>query len=130
MESLYKPDGVESRWQELWEAEGLYAAGAGATRDESLERMADALRRTAVLGVVTNLERLQAIVAHPAFRRGELHTGFLEEHLSTLARVACPPPEGLAAAALALTRPSPASADGARRPVADPWASLGTWRLG
>ena len=35
MESLYKPDGVESRWQELWEAEGLYAAGAGATRDES-----------------------------------------------------------------------------------------------
>ena len=35
MESLYKPDGVESRWQELWEAEGLYAAGVGATRDES-----------------------------------------------------------------------------------------------
>ena len=35
MESLYKPDGVESRWQETWEAEGLYAAGAGATRDES-----------------------------------------------------------------------------------------------
>ncbi len=35
MESLYTPDGVESRWQELWEAEGLYAAGAGATREES-----------------------------------------------------------------------------------------------
>ena len=102
----------------------------GATRDESIERMADALRRTAVLGIVTNLERLQAIVAHPAFRRGELHTGFLEQHLKALERVACPPPEGLAAAALALTRPSPASGDGTRRPVADPWASLGTWRLG
>ena len=35
MESLYEPAGVESRWQELWEAEGLYAAGAGATREES-----------------------------------------------------------------------------------------------
>ena len=35
MESLYKPEGVESRWQELWEAEGLYAAGAGASRAES-----------------------------------------------------------------------------------------------
>jgi valyl-tRNA synthetase len=35
MESLYKPDGVELRWQGTWEAEGLYAAGAGATRDES-----------------------------------------------------------------------------------------------
>jgi len=102
----------------------------GATRDESIQRMADALRRTAVLGIVTNLERLQAIVAHPAFRRGELHTGFLEQHLKALERVACPPPEGLAAAALALTRPSPASGDGTRRPVADPWASLGTWRLG
>ena len=30
MESLYKPEGVEARWQETWEAEGLYAAGAGA----------------------------------------------------------------------------------------------------
>ncbi len=35
MESLYKPGGVESRWQGVWEAEGLYAAGAGASRDES-----------------------------------------------------------------------------------------------
>ena len=34
MESLYKPAGVEARWQETWEAEGLYAAGAGATREE------------------------------------------------------------------------------------------------
>ena len=35
MESLYKPEGVEARWQHTWEAEGLYAAGVGATRDES-----------------------------------------------------------------------------------------------
>ena len=35
MEPLYKPDGVEARWQGAWEAEGLYAAGAGARRDES-----------------------------------------------------------------------------------------------
>ncbi len=26
MDPLYKPEGVESRWQETWEAEGLYAA--------------------------------------------------------------------------------------------------------
>ena len=35
MDSLYKPEGVEARWQEAWEAEGLYAAGAGARRDET-----------------------------------------------------------------------------------------------
>jgi 3-methylcrotonyl-CoA carboxylase alpha subunit len=101
----------------------------GARRDESIERMADALRRTVVLGVVTNLERLQAIVDHPAFRRGELHTGFLEEHLTSLERVPCPPPEGLAAAALALSHVSGRSPRGART-VADPWESLGGWRLG
>ena len=35
MEALYKPEGVEARWQHTWEAEGLYAAGAGARNDES-----------------------------------------------------------------------------------------------
>src|SRR6187431_253280 len=35
MEPLYTPEGVEERWQRTWEEEGLYAAGAGALRDET-----------------------------------------------------------------------------------------------
>ena len=35
MDALYRPEGVEKRLQDAWEAEGLYAAGAGARRDES-----------------------------------------------------------------------------------------------
>ncbi len=35
MESLYDPTAVEARLQQAWEREGLYAAGTGATRDES-----------------------------------------------------------------------------------------------
>jgi valyl-tRNA synthetase len=35
MEPLYKPEGVEERWQRTWEDEGLYRAGAGRRRDES-----------------------------------------------------------------------------------------------
>ena len=35
MEPLYTPHGVEERWQRTWEEEGLYAAGAGARRDET-----------------------------------------------------------------------------------------------
>jgi valyl-tRNA synthetase len=35
MEPLYQPGSVERRWQETWESEGLYAAGAGRRRDES-----------------------------------------------------------------------------------------------
>jgi len=35
MESRYEPGTVERRWQGTWEAEGLYAAGAGARRDDT-----------------------------------------------------------------------------------------------
>ena len=35
MESLYDPSGVERRWQQTWEAEGLYGAGAGRRRAET-----------------------------------------------------------------------------------------------
>ncbi len=33
MDSRYAPNDVEARWQQAWEAEGLYAAGAGKRRD-------------------------------------------------------------------------------------------------
>ena len=35
MEPLYKPEGVEERWQKAWEAEGLYRAGAGKRHDDT-----------------------------------------------------------------------------------------------
>ena len=33
MEPLYKPSGVEERWQRTWEEEGLYAAEPGSGRE-------------------------------------------------------------------------------------------------
>ena len=101
----------------------------GRDRPEAIERMRDALRRTVVLGVATNLARLRAIVEHPAFAAGELHTGFIEEHLSELTPVPCPPLEALAAVAAALGAPREGGA-GERRAAPDPWSSLGPWRLG
>jgi len=35
MNPSYDPAAIERGWQEMWEAEGLYAAGAGRRRDES-----------------------------------------------------------------------------------------------
>jgi 3-methylcrotonyl-CoA carboxylase alpha subunit len=104
----------------------------GLDRREALERMGDALARTAVLGVVTNLARLRAIVEHPAFAAGELHTGFIEEHLGELTPSDCPPIEAVAAVAAALSRMGPRGAGGPEpgRAPFDPWASLGPWRLG
>jgi 3-methylcrotonyl-CoA carboxylase alpha subunit len=102
----------------------------GADRAESVERMAGALVRTAVLGVATNQPRLRAIVDHPAFRQGALHTGFLNEHLSEAPADVCPPAEAVAAAAAALHRRRAAPPNGARPAAPDPWATAGPWRLG
>jgi len=101
----------------------------GQARPEAIERMRDALHRTVVLGVATNLVRLRAIVEHPAFAAGDLHTGFIEEHLSELTPRPGPPPRAIAAAvaALGLLRHDGAPA---RPPAPDPWSSLGPWRLG
>jgi 3-methylcrotonyl-CoA carboxylase alpha subunit len=101
----------------------------GADRAEAVDRAAEALARTVVLGVTTNVARLRAILAHPAFRAGDLHTGFIAEHLSGGSEEATLPAEGLAALAAALHQ-VPAGGAAERRAAADPWASLGPWRLG
>ena len=101
----------------------------GRDRSESIEKMRAALQRTAVLGVVTNLARLQAIVAHPEFQAGNLTTGFIEEHLGELTPHPCPPPEAIAAALAALHRATPPRGT-ARTVVPDAWASVGSWHIG
>jgi 3-methylcrotonyl-CoA carboxylase alpha subunit len=101
----------------------------GRDRAESIERMRAALAETVVLGVTTNTARLRAIVAHPAFVAGDLHTGFLEEHLPNAADVPDLPQEALAAA-LAALRQAPAGNGRAKTQAPDPWASLGAWRIG
>ncbi len=52
----------------------------GADRAQALDRLAAALAETEVSGVVTNLAFLRWLVAHPAFRAGQLSTAFLVEH--------------------------------------------------
>jgi 3-methylcrotonyl-CoA carboxylase alpha subunit len=52
----------------------------GASREESLDRLAAALAETEVEGVVTNLPFLRWLVAHPALRAGETTTAFLTEN--------------------------------------------------
>jgi acetyl/propionyl-CoA carboxylase alpha subunit len=52
----------------------------GETREEALDRLAEALRATEVRGVETNLPFLRWLVAHPEFRAGEATTAFLAEN--------------------------------------------------
>ena len=57
----------------------------GATRDAALDRLADALRRSAVAGPRTNLAFLRALLAAPAVRQGTIDTGLIEREIASLA---------------------------------------------
>jgi acetyl/propionyl-CoA carboxylase alpha subunit len=53
---------------------------AGASRDDALDRLADALANTEVDGVTTNVPFLRWLVVHPAVRAGRTTTAFLAEY--------------------------------------------------
>lgn len=52
----------------------------GKDRTAALEKMSWSLSRFAVLGVANNVEFLKAIIDHPQFISGDIHTHFLEAH--------------------------------------------------
>ncbi|MBZ5641003.1 MAG: acetyl-CoA carboxylase biotin carboxylase subunit [Acidobacteriia bacterium] len=62
----------------------------GRDRIEAIDRMARALDEYRIDGLETSINLHRKIMAHPAFRAGDLHTGFLEEHPELL-RVADDP---------------------------------------
>jgi len=102
----------------------------GEGRATAIARLLAALRDTAVLGPTTNLAFLQDVLAHPAFRRAETHTGFLAEHFATWQPGGDEAVAALAAA-LALARPAtPAGEARGRAAAPTPWETLGAWRLG
>ncbi|WP_035795059.1 acetyl/propionyl/methylcrotonyl-CoA carboxylase subunit alpha [Kitasatospora mediocidica] len=90
------------------------------TRAAAARRLAGALDRARIHGLVTNRELLVRTLRHPAFLAGRVHTAFLPEHAADL--LAGPPDKrlpSLAALAAAL-------ADAAARPSALPsgWRNL------
>ncbi len=52
----------------------------GESRDEALDRLAEALSETEVAGVTTNLPFLRWLVRHPRVRTGETTTAFLSDY--------------------------------------------------
>jgi 3-methylcrotonyl-CoA carboxylase alpha subunit len=53
---------------------------AGDTREEAFDRLAQALRKTEIGGVTTNLPLLRWLVGHPLVRAGRVTTAFLTEN--------------------------------------------------
>jgi 3-methylcrotonyl-CoA carboxylase alpha subunit len=97
----------------------------GATRDETIARMQDALAGYRITGIVTNLPQLRAILATDAFRAGETHTGFLTEHWHPGETQAIPEEILLAIAGYEATRRRWPNAG-----ITNPWQSVGPLRFG
>ena len=95
-------------------------------RAGAVETCIDALRDYVLLGVEANIEYLARIVAHPAFQRGDLHTGFIPDNASSLQ---AQPLEGNDRDAILLT--AALATDAFRRAAYEipaPHAEIGYWR--
>jgi acetyl/propionyl-CoA carboxylase alpha subunit len=101
-------------------------------RPAAIRRLVNALEQTVALGVRTNQAFLIDLLQHPAFYAGDLHTGFLTEHVVSRPDSALPEPVLIALALLEpLTRAQSARAgasDGSVR-FPSPWEQFGRWRI-
>ncbi|MFC5829344.1 biotin carboxylase N-terminal domain-containing protein [Nonomuraea insulae] len=93
----------------------------GPDRASALRSLDQALGRTTVLGVVTNIPFLRALTTHPAVRAGELDTGLVERVLPELVPDIEVPEAVLVAAALVFH---------ALPQGDDPWEVTDGWRVG
>src|SRR3954463_9094740 len=92
----------------------------GRDRAEAIDRLANALGETVVVGPHGNAAFLRALVTHKEFREGRFDTGFIDRHLTELTRVDPAIEAGAIAHAVeVLLRPSAAPANGWR----DPWSA-------
>jgi acetyl/propionyl-CoA carboxylase alpha subunit len=103
---------------------------SGQTREAATARAVAALREFPILGVRTNVAFLMRTLEHPAFRAGDLHTGFVDEHAADLLDAPSPSDLVLAAAAFARRADSVGGSPGGRGPqqlIEDPWSRLTDW---
>ena len=102
----------------------LKLIASASSREESLERLARALKDLRVLGVTTNAGYLARLVVAPPVRAGELDTGLLERGVAD----PLPTPQEAREAAIATAAiETLALAD--RGAGGDPWDALPGWRI-
>ncbi len=54
----------------------------GKDRTEAIQRMQRALDEYAITGIKTTIPFHQKVLAHPAFQKGDVHTDFIEKHMT------------------------------------------------
>jgi len=100
-------------------------------REQALRRMEAALADYVVLGVKTQIPFLRDLFQHPEFRAGNLHTGFIEEHLSDWHPTKSEKFINIAliAAAMGKTQKIQKKEEGIPRRTLTPWQLSGRWEL-
>ena len=97
------------------------------TRQTAIERATAALRRFPILGIRTNTAFLLSLLQDEAFRAGQAHTSYIDEHIERLTPDDPPPLPAVAVAALAdVTRPASLENE-STTPARDPWSTLAGW---
>lgn len=103
-------------------------------RPTALRKMQAALRDTVLLGLTTNLEFLQTVLAHPTFQAGDATTRFIETHLPDWHPDPDLPLEVLIAAALTSNQlpvtSHPSTSHQSPNQPYTPWTALPNFRLG
>ncbi len=105
------------------------------TRDAARAKMLTALRNYVVLGdIITNIDFLHDVIAHPAFASGDTTTAFLGEHFAEWSpNHVAPPDDALIVAALVEHLSRRVSASNGALPDGDfqsPWQRADGFRLG
>jgi acetyl/propionyl-CoA carboxylase alpha subunit len=93
-------------------------------REGAIARARQALRNTVLLGVATNTDYLERVLAQPAFAAGEVHTGFLASHADALVA----DDESIARAAVAIAALTQRPFQEAALAVPDLQAAMGRFR--
>jgi acetyl-CoA carboxylase biotin carboxylase subunit len=107
----------------------------GQTRAEAIGRAERALAEYQVGGIKTNLAFHRRVLKHAAFRAGQYHTGFIEQHKADLLAPESPVPElervAMVAAALYGAERAEAEALALHAPSGEPaWRRAVSWRAG
>jgi 3-methylcrotonyl-CoA carboxylase alpha subunit len=96
----------------------------GSDRQQALARLHEALQRTLIVGLASNVEFLLRLAASPEFSSGRVDTGLIGREMQKLTDPGDPfEPQAVAAALVFLL------AEEARTQTADPWSNREGWRL-
>ena len=102
----------------------------GVDRDEAIARIGRALDEYRVDGLRTSVSFHRNCMRHPAFRAGDLHTGFVAEHPELLGAGDDPWLDEVAVIAASIAHFRNAEATSARGGSSSPTSAGSAWRLG